>query len=127
MTEPTNDRSTLVMVDDDLSFPLLLREFFADQFNLISFTRGTNLIPELHRIKPQLIILDVDMPGISGFDLCRQIRYTPGLSAIPILFLTASKDINDQKKASLAEASGYMLKPVEPRQLLSKIHELIGK
>lgn len=76
--------------------------------------------------KPDLIILDVGMPGMTGYEVCEKLRETPGMEQTTILILTAFGQASDREKAVAAGADDFMTKPFSPRDLRAKLNELLG-
>lgn len=76
--------------------------------------------------KPDLIILDVGMPGMTGYEVSKKIRETAGMENIKILILTAFGQASDREKASESGSNDFMTKPFSPRELRAKICELLG-
>ena len=77
--------------------------------------------------KPDLIILDVNMPGMTGYEVCKKIRANPAIENITILILTAFGQESDKQKAISAGTDDFMSKPFSPRELRNKITELFGE
>jgi DNA-binding response OmpR family regulator len=77
------------------------------------------------REMPALFLLDVMLPGTDGFDLCRHIRQTPALSAIPIIFLTAKTSEADRIKGLELGGDDYITKPFSPRELVARIRTVL--
>lgn len=77
-------------------------------------------------LKPDLIILDVGMPGMNGFDVCQKIRETDGMGNIIILILTAHGQAADANRAIAVGATSFMTKPFSPRELRAKLNELLS-
>ena len=75
--------------------------------------------------KPDLLILDLMMPHMSGFEVCRKIRSTSDLSSLPIMILTARIQESDREAAFESGATDYMTKPITSRQLISRIQSLL--
>ena len=75
---------------------------------------------------PDLIILDVMLPGKSGYDILREIRLTPDCSDIPVLILTARGQTKDRQLAEALGASRFMTKPFSNQEMLDAVHELAG-
>ncbi|MDQ6705038.1 MAG: response regulator transcription factor [Acidobacteriota bacterium] len=80
-----------------------------------------NTLEELESWKPDLIVLDVMLPGADGFDLCRQIRKTSSLARTPILFLTARSDEVDRVLGLEIGGDDYITKPFSPRELMARV------
>jgi two-component system cell cycle response regulator DivK len=74
---------------------------------------------------PDLILMDVQLPKISGLDATRQLRADPRTAAVPIVVITSYALSGDAEKAKAAGATSYMAKPYSPRDLLAKIRELV--
>jgi two-component system phosphate regulon response regulator PhoB len=81
--------------------------------------KGT--LKALENSKPDLILLDVMLPEVDGFELCRQIRQSPVLSRIPVLFLTARSDEVDRVLGLEIGGDDYMTKPFSPRELIARV------
>src|SRR6202035_2238444 len=83
-------RSPIFVVEDDADIArLITHNLQATGFEVRSFVSGSSVLSEALREMPALFLLDVMLPGTDGFELCRHIRQTSALSAIPIIFLTA--------------------------------------
>ena len=76
--------------------------------------------------KPDLVILDVGMPGMTGYEVCKKLRNTPGVEDILILILTAFGQALDKIDAAEAGANHFMSKPFSPRELRAKLNELLS-
>jgi len=118
----------ILLVDDDpgihlITVPILSRAGYL----AISAKTGEQALQLALNERPNLIILDVIMPGIKGRDLCRKIKSYEVLRDIAVIFLTA-KDSEDDIKAELeAGAVAHLTKPVDPAELLKTIEEIVGK
>ena len=77
--------------------------------------------------KPDLIILDVSMPGMTGYEVCKKIRETPSIENTKILILTAFGQESDKQKAIAAGTDNFMSKPFSPRELRNKIRKLFDE
>ena len=92
-------KPTLLIVEDDANIQLGLRELFTGEgFHVVACSRGDQALAGVRKEKPTLVILDVMLPGLNGYDVCRQIR-AEGLR-VPILMLTAKGLELDKVKAS---------------------------
>jgi DNA-binding response OmpR family regulator len=117
----------ILLVDDDpgehvIIVPILTKAGFM----VVSAKNGEQALHLALNERPELIILDVIMPGIKGRDLCKKIKAYDVLKEIPIIFLTA-KDSEDDVKAELsAGAIAHLTKPVNPVDLLKIVNGIIG-
>jgi DNA-binding response OmpR family regulator len=118
----------ILLVDDDPGEHLVLVPILSKAgFVAISAKNGEQALHLALNERPDLILLDVIMPGIKGRDLCRKIKAYEVLKDIPVIFLTA-KDSEDDIKAELeAGASRHLTKPVNPAELLQSIEGIVGK
>jgi len=82
---------------------------------------GKNTLKNLEQAKPDLILLDVMLPGVDGFELCRQIRQSGSLARTPVLFLTARSDEVDRVLGLEIGGDDYMTKPFSPRELIARV------
>jgi CheY-like chemotaxis protein len=78
------------------------------------------------REKPDLILLDVRMPTLDGFETCAELRKVPALAKTPILMLTALSQMKDVERAMAQGADGYLLKPIEVPKLRQKVAQALG-
>lgn len=115
----------LLLVEDDDRLSLLIDNFMQQhQIQVTRLSDGTDLMPTVNKIKPDIIILDVMLPGEDGFALCRKLR---AVYQGPLLFLTAREDGFDQVLGLELGADDYIIKPVEPRILLARVHALLRR
>ena len=113
----------ILLIDDDEKLGDLLQSFF-QRFDLELKTAqdpkaGLGL---LESVEPDLVILDVMLPGQDGFEVCRTIRKT---SAVPIIMLTARGEVTDRIVGLELGADDYIPKPYEPRELLARITSVL--
>jgi len=115
----------LLLVEDDDRLSQLIGHFLQQQH--IQVTRladGSELMQQLEQQPPDIIVLDVMLPGEDGFSLCRKLRTS---YQGPLLFLTAKEDNFDQVLGLELGADDYIIKPVEPRVLLARINALLRR
>src|SRR5713101_1821775 len=82
---------------------------------------GTECLALIHRIVPRLILLDIQMPDLDGFETCRRLRANPLLRAVPVAFLTALKSPEDVTTGLRAGGNDFIVKPFDPVKLLERI------
>ena len=123
---PLSLRPVIFVVEDDEDIARLIsHNLQAAGFDVQSFVSGVSLLAEALRQPPTLFLLDVMLPGADGFQLCRQIRQTPALSAIPIIFLTAKTSEADRVKGLELGGDDYITKPFSPRELVARIRTVL--
>jgi len=119
-------RPVIFVVEDDEDIARLIsHNLQAAGFEVQSFVSGVSVLTEAVRDLPSLFLLDVMLPGIDGFELCRQIRQTPALSAVPIIFLTAKTSEADRVKGLELGGDDYITKPFSPRELVARIRTVL--
>jgi len=119
-------RPLIFVVEDDSDIAGLLGNIFRSSgFEVQSFAEGTSVISEGMRLRPDMFLLDVMLPDIDGFELCRRIRKTTILAATPIIFLTARTSENDRVKGLELGGDDYITKPFSPRELLARVRGVL--
>ncbi|MQA23164.1 HD domain-containing phosphohydrolase [Rugamonas rivuli] len=111
---PTNDLPLILAVDDEASNLQLLRHILQDQYRLLFAKDGPRALELARQERPQLILLDVMMPGMTGYEVCRQLKTDEATAAIPVIFVTALSDASDEVVGFDAGAVDYITKPVSP-------------
>jgi two-component system phosphate regulon response regulator PhoB len=125
-TSKTGWRDLIYIVEDDQDLSQLIgHNLNAAGYDVSKFLSGANVIQSAEMNPPSLFLLDIMMPGINGFDLCRQIRQHDRLLVTPIIFLSTRTDENDRLQAFDAGADAYMTKPFSPRELIARIRNII--
>lgn len=124
---PEQHLITILHVDDnDAKRYVHTRMLKRAGFEVVEATTGTQALDLLPEIKPDLVVLDVKLPDIHGFEVCRKIKANPATASIPVLHLSASF-INSEDKAQGLEggADGYLVQPVEQRELIATVNALL--
>jgi DNA-binding response OmpR family regulator len=127
MLSQDQDRPQVLMVDDDRDFQSILRGWLAPRFDTVSLSDGEELFHELSSLEPDLVIMDVNLPGPDGFRLCRKLRSMERLVRVPVLFLTGLNANEDFLKYLEVGGTAYLTKPVERVQLLGAVEGLLAK
>jgi DNA-binding response OmpR family regulator len=114
-----------MIVEDDLRLAEMIEEFFdGEGFDVSKLHRGDDAIKRISEEQPDLVILDISLPGANGFNVCRAVRKKfDGL----ILMLTARDDDIDQIVGLEIGADDYVVKPVDPRVLLARVRSLLRR
>lgn len=117
----------ILIVDDEIKIAKLLRKRLEyHNFEVYEAHDGEEGLAKTKEVKPDLIILDVMMPKMDGYTMCREVRKDLEIMKIPIIMLTAKGMGNDKLEAMDAGANGFIVKPFEPDLLLFKIKGLLG-
>lgn len=121
MTAPPDTRPKLLLVDDEPVNLLVLRHALQDDYRLL-FARDGHKALELARAEaPNLILLDVMMPEFSGLDICRTLKAQAATRAIPVIFVTALSDSQDEAQGFDAGAVDYIGKPISPAIVRARV------
>lgn len=114
MMHPSQLQPRILVVDDEAVNLKVLKQILQDDYRLTFAKNGVDAIELASREKPNLILLDVMMPGMTGWDVCRQLKATPGTQHIPVIFVTALSDETDEAEGFACGAVDYISKPVSP-------------
>ena len=121
----TNATPLVLLVEDDLRLAELVRTYLqGNGFRVVVEHRGDNVIEHLQRETPDLVVLDLGLPGRDGFAVCKELR---AASDLPILIVTARDNDIDHVVGLEIGADDYVVKPVEPRVLVARIHALLRR
>jgi putative two-component system response regulator len=104
----------ILAVDDEASNLQLLRQILQDHYRLRFAKDGPRALELAREELPDLILLDVMMPGMSGYEVCAALKADPALAAVPVIFVTALNDTSDEVEGFEAGAVDYITKPVSP-------------
>jgi DNA-binding response OmpR family regulator/DNA-binding CsgD family transcriptional regulator len=120
MTAPS---ATILIVDDTPDNIAVLYDFLAERgFKVLVGENGEAALEALEVEEPDLILLDVMMPGIDGFETCRRLKAMPAGKDVPVFFMTALGDPYDKVRGIEAGAVDYITKPVYPEEVLARIN-----
>lgn len=113
----------ILIVDDVPDNLSVLFDFLrARGFKVLAAESGSVALAGLEAMQPDLILLDVMMPGLDGFETCRRVKALPRFENIPVFFLTASSDVIDKVKGFETGAVDYITKPLHPEEVLARVH-----
>jgi DNA-binding response OmpR family regulator len=117
----------ILIVDDDELVLMAMRELLKSQnYEVLTFSRGSEALKILDQEILDLIILDIVMPEMDGFELCKKIRERKNGQTTPIVFLSAKNQEEDQKRGLEVGANLFLSKPINPQRLLALIADVIG-
>lgn len=114
----------VLAVDDNIDTILILSAVLEKEgYNVITAKDGLEAVEKAERELPALIVLDLMMPKMNGFEVCRIIKGNPKTSHIPILMLTAKADPFSREQGLALGANEYLTKPLNPKEILTKIRQ----
>ncbi len=116
-------RSKIILgVDDQPDNIMILESLIETQgFTFFGVNSGAEGLSLAQRVNPRLILMDIQMPGMDGFETCRRLRRIPSLATVPVAFLTACKSVDDVKSGIAAGGNDFILKPIDPEKLLARV------
>lgn len=118
--------STVLLVEDSLTDSKRLTQYLQQSgLNVVSVGSVEEAQEKLNQLKPDLIVLDVILPGQSGFELCFELKTNPGTISIPVVICSSKGTEGDKLWGNLVGADAYLPKPVDQHQLVQTIQQLI--
>ena len=118
-------KKDILIVDDDSDILELLSFHLSNDYNVVCANDGSEALVKLNS-NFDLIILDVMMPVLNGFDVCKTIKKNPETSNIPVIFLTAKSTTDDEYKGLNIGAVDYIVKPISIKTLLLRVKNIVG-
>jgi len=119
-------KSTILIVDDDLGARDVLEELLAyDDYEIISASNGTEALEKATQLQPDVILSDVMMPGMNGFELCRHLRADPVLAEVPIILITGLDDYDSFLEGLKAGADDFISKPFDRIKLSARVASVV--
>ncbi len=118
----------IVVADDDADIrDLVVFKLTQSGHDVVPVGDGAAAVAACRDEVPDLAVLDVMMPGMTGFDACRELRADPALAGIPVILLTARAQEADIERGFDVGADDYVVKPFSPRELASRVEAVLGR
>ncbi len=118
---------TLLLADDSVTIQRLVELTFAEQdITVVCVGNGDHALASIRHSPPDIVLADVGMPGLSGYDVARHIKHTPELAHIPVLLLTGAFEPIDRARAIESGYDGMLTKPFEPQVVIERVKALLG-
>jgi len=121
MTQAPDQRPRLLLVDDEPTNLQVLRHVLQADYRLLFATDGARALQVAREQQPQLILLDIMMPGMDGYAVCRALKADPATAGIPVIFVTALNDSQDETAGFDVGAVDYITKPVSPPVVRARV------
>ena len=116
----------ILVVEDQKDNRQILRDLLTNAgYEMIEAENGEDAVASAQARRPDLILMDIQLPILDGYEATRRIKADPDLKSIPIIVVTSYALSGDEDKARLAGCDDYVAKPFSPRQLLAKIKEYV--
>ena len=120
-------KGKILVVDDEINITQILQfSIGAEGYEVITAQNGEEAIDKARREQPDLIILDIMMPRIDGYEACRILKANPMTKNIPVVLLTAKGRDIDKRLGQEVGAIDYIVKPFSPNKLIDRIHKLLS-
>lgn len=120
-------RPRIVSVEDDEDIQTVLRDWLTPSYDLVLLPHGEELLEDIQLLQPDLVMLDIGLPGPDGLHLCQRLRRQTNLAMVPILIFSGHNDDESFLASIEAGASSFLLKPVTKEELLGRIKELLER
>ena len=125
---PTDEKGKILYVEDNPDNRTLVRRILlSEDYGLLEATNAAEALELLKTTKPDLILMDINMPDMDGYTLTAKIKTTPGFERVPILALTANVMRGDKEKTLEAGCDGYIQKPIDFDELLREIEKFLAR
>jgi DNA-binding response OmpR family regulator len=119
-------KGKVLVVDDEVNITQILEfSIGSEGYEVLSASNGEEAVEKARREQPDLIILDIMMPRIDGYETCRILKANPLTKNIPVVLLTAKGRDIDKRLGYEVGATDYIIKPFSPSKLIERIHELL--
>ncbi|MFC1579425.1 SpoIIE family protein phosphatase [Thermodesulfobacteriota bacterium] len=123
MTDDKSVKETILLVDDNATnLQVLLQTLKPVGCSLLVAKDGEKALSIVHKSHPDLILLDIMMPGIDGFEVCRRLKADPATAAIPVIFLSALDETSDKVKGLQLGAVDYVPKPFQAEEVIARVN-----
>jgi len=117
----------ILVVDDILpNVKVLSAKLLSEYYNVIAAYSGREALEKIEKEHPDIVLLDVMMPEMDGFEVCHRIKANPATAHIPVVMVTALSEISDRVKGLEAGADDFLTKPVNDTALFARVKSLCG-
>jgi len=118
-----------VLIVDDSRFILDMTDFIIsfEGYNVLTALGGLEALEIMNKDAVDLAVIDINMPGMDGYTLIKKIRSDTIFEEIPVIIVTTEAEAKDKQKGFEAGANAYLIKPVQPNEIIAQIRLLIGK
>jgi two-component system, sensor histidine kinase and response regulator len=123
---PSKLRPSILVIDDEPSVHDLLVDVFHDDYEVLGANEGATGLQLARLRSPDLILLDVMMPGMDGYEVCEQLKKEPQTKEIPVLFLTGARDVHSEIKGLRLGATDFVSKPIHSVALKARVNNQIN-
>lgn len=124
----SKDKPTVLIVDDEPNVvDLVALSLIEGKFNIIKAYSGLDALEKIYQGSPDIIILDLMMPGVDGYEVCKRVKENPVTRHIPIMMLSAKGELNDKLTGMNSGADDYLTKPFDPMELEARVNVILRR
>ncbi len=121
-----NNMKKILVVEDEKNILNLIKINLEPEYEIITAMSGDEALVVVKKTKPDLVILDINLPGMSGWEVCRRFKKMPKIKNVPVLFLTGLSDSDDNLAISeILGAHDFLTKPFDPEQLVEYVGNIL--
>lgn len=120
------NKKHILIVDDVTTNLKCLGEILKDKYSLSMAKSGEQALTMIKKVHPDLILLDVKMPGMDGYETLLRIKENPDYKHVPVVFLTADSDNESESKGLSMGAADYIKKPYEPEDMILRLDNVLS-
>ncbi len=121
-------KRTVLVIDDELSIRMLLENFLSDEFNVVTHINGSEALTWLKEgNRADLLLVDLDMPMLNGYDFTESVRKINGMSNTPVIILSAKQKSSDRIRSYSVGADDFIQKPFNPEELMVRIQAVFRR
>ena len=125
-TQPPPEQARILIVDDEkVNLDVLGRFLAPERYQVITASDGEKALQAITREKPDLILLDVMMPGLGGLEVCKRVKSSPATLFLPVVLVTGLANTEDRVKGTEAGADDFLTKPVNKEELVTRVKSLL--
>lgn len=126
MIEPNTKEAMILVVDDNAQNLELLQAYLEDiECQTIPAKDGIEALEIMKKSVPDLVLLDVMMPRMSGFEVCRRIKNNPATAAVPVIMVTALNELGDIERAIDSGTDDFLSKPINKLELITRVKTML--
>ena len=126
MTDTAPDKPRVLVIEDEDNIAIALEYLLAREgYDVDRWPTGAAAIDRIRATHPRVVLLDVMLPEVSGYEICQQARLDPLLSDIKILVMTARGSVMERRKSIALGADGFISKPFDPKELRTEVQRLM--
>ncbi|MGM5482052.1 MAG: response regulator [Nanobdellota archaeon] len=123
-----NNKLNVLVVDDEPSVvDLVALSLAAGKYNVLKAYSGLDALDKVYQEMPDLVVLDLMMPGVDGYEVCSRIKKNPSLQHIPVIILSAKSEVKDKLKGMNLGADDYITKPFDPMEMEARVNTALRK